>query len=294
MRARFPLLSASAVALVLLAPARLGAQAQDAALLAAEHAVSELSSDSGLAPAVLGALASAGVLLWPGAPVVAGAENVRRLIGALPGGDSLRLTWQPLGIELARDSTLGMTWGVAVGTGRRTPAPPQLGRYIATWRRTDNRWTIEALLIIGLQPAVTAVPRGIPFSLPPAKASGPAGPFVSADLAFARLAGDSGAAVAFERWAAPNAIVLGGRGLLVQGPQAIAQGVAGEASWRWHPVAGGASGSGDLGWTVGEAVIAPKEGEPSYSKYLTVWVRRQGGPIRFLTDGGSSRPGPSP
>lgn len=290
MTTRFTLLIAMGAACVVVVPAGLDAQGQDAALLAAERAASELSGDSGFAPAVLRTMDPAGVLLWPGAPVVAGPTNMRRLLESLPGGDSLRLVWQPLGIQLARDSTLGVTWGVAAGTNRRLPAPPRMGRYIAAWRRKDDRWTIAALLLIGLQPELTAVPSAIPLTLPPAGASGPAGPFVSADLAFARLAGDSGAAVAFERWAAPDAIVFGERGLLVQGPQAIARGVAGEAVWRWHPVAGGASQSGDLGWTVGEAVIAPKEGEPSYSKYLTVWVRRNGGPIRFLTDGGSSRP----
>jgi hypothetical protein len=291
MTTRFMPLIAILTASVVAIPARLEAQGQEAALLAAERAASELSSDSGLAAALSRAMQPAGVLLWPGAPVVAGLNNVRRLLESLPGGDSLRLVWQPLGIELAQDTTLGVTWGVAVGTGRRIPAPPKIGRYVATWWRQDNHWSIAALLFIGLSPAVTAVPSGVPPSLPPATASGPAGPFVSADLAFARLAGDSGAATAFERWAARDAMVFGGRGLLVHGPDAIAQGVVGDAVWRWHPVAAGASNRGDLGWTVGEAVIAPKEGKPSYSKYLTVWTRGNDGSIRFLTDGGSARPG---
>jgi hypothetical protein len=115
--------------------------------------------------------------------------------------------------------------------------------------------------------------------------------FLNADLAFARLAGDSGAALAFRRWAAPDAVIFGDRGLLTMGPQAIGRGVAGPAQWQWHPVSAGAARSGDLGWTVGEAVIAEKEGEPIYSKYLTIWARR-GGMVRFLTDGGNARPAP--
>jgi hypothetical protein len=57
-------------------------------------------------------------------------------------------------------------------------------------------------------------------------------------------------------------------------------------------VSAGAAPSGDLGWTVGEAVITAKDGERSYSKYLTVWTNR-GGVIRFLLDGGNGRP-PTP
>jgi hypothetical protein len=279
-----------AAACVGLLPAGVEAQGQEAALLDTERAVSEQSSDSGLVPAVLRAMEPAGVLLWPGAPVVSGSRDMRRLLQSLPGGNSLRLVWQPLGIALAQDSMLGVTWGIVVQSALRIPGPPGIGQYIAAWRRQEDHWVVAALVFIGLKPPVTAVPSGIPQTLAPATASGAAQPFVAADLAFARLAGDSGAATAFERWAAGDAMVFGRHGLLVQGPEAIGRAVAGEAAWRWHPVAAGASRSGDLGWTVGEAVITPKGAKPTYSKYLTVWVRRGGGSIRFLTDGGNSRP----
>jgi hypothetical protein len=135
---RFTFLVAAAFAGVL--PSGVEAQGQEAALLDAERAVSKQSSDSGLGPAVLRAMEPAGVLLWPGAPVMAGSHNVRRLLESLPGGDSLRVVWQPLGIALARDSTLGVTWGVAVESARRIPSPPEIGQYIAAWRRQDGHW----------------------------------------------------------------------------------------------------------------------------------------------------------
>jgi hypothetical protein len=230
------------------------------------------------------------MLLWPGAPVVVGAEEAKRLMVAISPRDTTRLTWQPLGVELARDSTLGVTWGVAVITPRLTPGAPQMGRYTAAWRHGRGRWTISALLFTGVKPVATSLAPGIPLSRSPVREAGPAGHFVAADLAFARLAGDSGAVVAFRIWAAPEAIVAGGSGLLTRGPDAIASGVAGPAVWRWHPVAAGSSRTGDLGWTVGEAVIKPETGEPTYSKYLTVWIHPPGSPIRFLTDGGNARP----
>jgi len=130
----------------------------------------------------------------------------------------------------------------------------------------------------------------IPLSRKASQAGGSGGPFVAADLAFARLAADSGAALAFERWAAPEAVTFGDRGLLTRGPKAIGRAVDFPAVWRWHPVAAGSAGTGDLGWTVGEATITSKDAVPTYSKYLTIWIRRSDGAIRFLTDGGNRRP----
>jgi hypothetical protein len=49
--------------------------------------------------------------------------------------------------------------------------------------------------------------------------------------------------------------------------------------------------NGNVGWTVGEAVITPQTGEPNYSKYLTVWRRSPDRQVRFTTDGGNGRPG---
>jgi hypothetical protein len=276
--------------LQLLLPLRLLAQGVEAELLAFDRAASALSSDSGLVTALAKFLDQRGVLLWPGAPVVIGPVESKRLILAISPQDTTRLTWQPLGLELSRDSTVGVTWGVAVLTPRLTPGAPYIGRYTAAWRRAGARWSISALLFTGVKPVATSLPPGIPLTRPPAPATGVAGHFLAADLAFARLAGDSGAAIAFRTWAARDAIVSGGSGVLARGPDAIANGVAGPAVWRWHPIAGGGSQTGDLGWTVGEAVITPEKEAPSYSKYLTVWRRPPGGPVRFLTDGGNARP----
>ncbi len=274
--------------LLLTAGQRIAAQDQRTALLTTERATAERSHDSGFADAVLGSMHRDGILLWPGAPVVAGASDLKRFLAGLP-TDSLQLTWQPLGVELARDSSLGITWGVSVaGASRRAP---EIGSYIAAWRRDGTSWTIAALVFAGMprlpKPKQTG---GIPPSRAAIEARGSGGPFVAADLAFARLAADSGAAVAFERWAAPEAVTFGDRGLLTRGPRAIGRAVDFPALWRWHPVAAGAAGSGDLGWTVGEAIIASKDRQPTHSKYLTIWTRQSNGAVRFLTDGGNGRP----
>jgi hypothetical protein len=268
---------------------RIAAQDQRTAILNAEQATAELSRDSGFAGAILGSMHRDGILLWPGAPVVAGASDLKRFLTALQ-ADSLQFTWQPLGVGLARDSSLATTWGVAVASASRKAPSPEIGSYIAAWRRDGTRWTIAAIVFDGLRRLPKPVLSGeIPASRKPIEARG-GGPFVAADLAFARLAADSGAAVAFERWAAPDAVTFGDRGLLTRGPKAIGRAVDFPAVWRWHPVAAGAAGTGDLGWTVGEATIARKDAAPTHSKYLTIWTRRSDGAVRFLTDGGNGRP----
>jgi hypothetical protein len=266
------------------------AQDPSAGLLTAERITAELSRDSGLVRALDRSIHPAGILLWPGAPIVQGGAEVRRLSTAMH-VDSLRLTWQPLGVQVAADSSLGITWGVAAATTGLDVPTPRLGRYIAAWRRDGARWTIAALVFSGLRVPEADIPNGIQLTRPPLEPRR-SGKFVAADLAFARLAADSGAAVAFERWAAPTAVTFGDRGMIANGPKAIARTVAGPALWRWHPVGAGAAKSGELGWTVGEAIITGEGSEPAYSKYLTAWVQLEDGSIRFLTDGGNNRPAP--
>ena len=268
------------------------AQGPAGALLAAERAVAVASTRGTVAPALVAALASDGTVLWPGAPVVVGPEPVRRLLSAQPLLDSLRITWQPLGVEVSTDGSIGATWGVAVAA--RDGSPPQLGRYIAVWRLESGSWKLAAFVGLGIAPPEAAVlPPGVgPLSLSPLPQAGPAAAFIAADLAFARLAGDSGAAVAFGRYAAPEAFMFGGGGIPNRGPDAIRRAFQGgpATTWAWHPVVAGASASGDLGYTVGEAVITPQGGPARYSKYLTIWRRLPDGSVRYLTDGGNPRP----
>src|SRR5688500_1160017 len=84
---------------------RLAAQELRTALLDVERAAAETSRDSGFARAILGNMHRDGILLWPGAPTVAGVSDLKRFLAGLQ-ADSLHLTWQPLGIDIARDSSL--------------------------------------------------------------------------------------------------------------------------------------------------------------------------------------------
>lgn len=278
------------VALSLLGSAPvLAAQDARTTLLETDRRAAQLASDSGLATALRQVLQRDGVLLWPAAPVLASASQIHDFLALRWRSTPLRMTWQPLEVELSQDSTLAALWGVVV-VNPQTLSGPAFGRFISLWNRDQSRWSMSGLVLIGsIMPAASPVPPGIPLSRPGARFSRESQPFVAADRAFARLAQDSGAATAFRTWADDHAVIFGGGGLLARGPSAIGRAVDGPERWVWHPVLASGAPSGDMGWTAGEAVITGKEGLPSYSKYLTVWVRRNG-VTRFLLDGGNARP----
>jgi len=265
------------------------AQSQRAVLLHTDRTMADSSWSAGFRATVTTGALPETVLLWPGAPVVKGLPAIGRLLESV----TLKATWQPIGAELSLDSTLGVTWGVTAAPPSGTGGPV-IGRYIATWQRepgTGSTWRLAAMMFTDLTADESApAASGLPVELPPIQASGKVAPFVSADLAFARLAGDSGAAIAFERWAAPDAHMFAGGGILVEGPKAIGRVVSAPATWKWHPVAAGVSDDGSLGWTIGEAVITAADGHSGPSKYLTIWKRQPDGAILFLTDGGNGRP----
>ena len=273
------------------APAR--AQNPDPAgrLASAERSVVEAIAREGLAATLSNTLARDGALLWPGAPLVVGPDSARVLLLAQRGTlDTLQLSWQPLGLELSSDAGFGITWGVALAI------PPsrnvRYGRYIAAWRLSGDSWKLAAFVAIGIvPPAATVIPPELAaVHYAPLTPAGPGGPLVAADFAFARLAGDSGAALAFERFAASDGVTLGG--LLNRGPAAIGRALRGgpPSHWAWYPVLVGVAASRDLGFTVGHSEIKPEGGPATYGKYLTIWRRLPGGELRFVIDGGNVRP----
>jgi ketosteroid isomerase-like protein len=235
------------------------------------------------------------VLLYPGAPVVAGRDAVKQLLLRQDALKSLTLRWVPLHGEVSRDGSFGVTYGVTgIASGAGSAGPPlRFGKYLSAWRHEANRWVLVAHVAVGLLPSSSfQLPEGfVAPVLAPVALQGPVAAFARADLDFAALAGKSGAPSAFAAFAAPDAVTFAGTGELNRGPEAIRHWLDGDdAAWSWRPVAGG--GAADLGFTVGESVITPKDGAPSYGKYLTLWRREPGGKIRYLADGGNARPAP--
>ena len=265
-------------------------------LIAADRAAADTAMALGLPEAISRAASPDLVLVYPGAPVVAGRDAARQLLDAQAPLKSLTIRWVPLHAEVSSDGSFGVTYGVTgiASTSAPPAGPPRFGKYLSAWRRTPDGWKMAGHVEIGLLPAsLYTAPGGFAApALTPLPATGPIADFARADLQFAALAGKQGAPAAFAAFAAPDAVTFSGTGELARGPAAIKLWLGGdESAWSWRPVAGG--GAADLGFTVGESVITARGEAPSYGKYLTLWRREAGGAIRYIADGGNARPAPA-
>jgi ketosteroid isomerase-like protein len=247
-----------------------------AALLAADRAHARAAD-------FMSAFADDATYLHPGAALVRGKDAIRSALAGSPGP----VTWTPEYADVSDDGTLGYTYGW-------TRQRDLQGKYLACWRRQPEQpWRIIAYT--RTQPATGG-------ARPPARHVVPAAPvrgradsheLLSADSAFSALSVAQGARAAFVAFAAADAVTLGpGGGPMNHGPVAIAatfNGFPADAVLEWAPVTAQVAGSGDLGCTVGEALVRARG---SYSKYLTVWKRQADGAWKFVADGGNARPAP--
>ena len=251
------------------------------ALLAANRSLSA----SGFARAFTDSAA----YLYPGAPLLRGADAIRSFLGTQ---DSIvTLTWVPAFADVSLDGRLGFTYGWTQSAGMR-------GKYLACWRKTSGGgrggWRIAAY---AMTKPVLVSDSAPPQSRTPglsAQVRGRADPraLMSADSAFAALSVSAGAKTAFRAFAAEDAVSFGSGAQMSEGREAIAAGFDGFPSGAvldWWPVGADIAQSGDLGCTVGEATIASLR---HYSKYLTIWKRQPDGVWKFVADGGNARPAP--
>lgn len=264
-------------------------------LFKADRQLSAVALKSGMRAAFANVLADDARFLYDRAPVVAGKSNIVGMLSSQPLLDSMRVQWFPLVVTTSADGTLGATWGVTtILSAPNDTTTPRFGKYISMWRRTsDGNWQLVAHVDVGLTSAKVAVPGNMSPQADPFSGSGAA--FAKADREFSQMAGASGAARSFGAFAASDAMTLPGNFEIVVGPAAIearmAESPAAVAKWEWHPVYSEGAASGDLGFTVGEAVITPPGATPDkafHSKYLTVWRRQPDGSLRYIVDGGNS------
>ena len=256
------------------------------ALIEADRSASSTIWKSGLREGLRAAFEPDASLRVPGAPLL----TARALL--VPGTDLdapvplVRLSWDAVGVHISNDSSIGTTWGIAMNL--QESKPPSMGRYVAVWRHGGSGWRIVAYSLLGIAPPASKEWSHFRRTIPDAVTEVDAQRFFETDRAFARAAADGKAVTAFRTWAAPDAIMFERRGFMITGPDMIGKAVEGPARWSWEPLVGG--GSGDLGWTVGEAVIAPDEAPPVRTKYLSVWRTSADGTLRFILDAGSVRP----
>lgn len=252
-------------------------------LLAADAAAADTARLIGL-PSALNRISTPDVVvLYPGAPILAGRDMATRVLAAqpaLPRG----MSWVPLYAEVSDDGRMGISYGV---TGTESM---RFGKYLSAWRRGSDGWKLVAHAQLGIAPpSAFRAPQGfIPAVLPGISAS--AADFARADAEFAAHAARQGAPDAFAKYIAADGVMFPATGEIIRG-RAEARRLLSEGprtTWVWRPLIAG--GSGDIGWTVGEAVITPANGSPFYTKYLSLWRRERDGSIRFIADGGNARP----
>lgn len=272
-----------------------------ASLIAAGNAVSDAIAEGGVVEGLGGALTGNAVFLSPREPVVAGRDAVLGFLSGDPNAPS-DLGWEVIVADVSTDASQGYTWAhgsftIDLGSGAATTP----GFFLTYWRRTTGgRWKIEAFVfnVGGPQPLPLPEGFGTPEkkhrrAFPPTDLQTLRQELRATDKAFSAMSVAEGSGPAFEHYAAPDAIVVGG--LFVFGPEAIGEAFTGppEDKVSWKPRFADAAASGDLGFTVGEAVFELGTGT-FYSKYLTVWQRQKNGDWRFVADLGSSRPAPTP
>ena len=271
-----------------------------ASLLEADKAASMAVFQKGLMSGLQDFLTDDAILLYEGAPIVAGRGRVIQVLGSQPRLGQLKIQRLPVIVAISEDGNYGTTSGASI-IGRVGQAPDsthEYGHYIAVWRRSGEGtpWKVVAIVENGLagSDSVT-VPAGLDRA-PPPLITGPARAFADADVAFAKMAADSGAHAAFGNYAAPDATTPPGESEMTVGATAIRARMSNparmQALWSWHPVYAGSSTGGDFGYTVGEATIRSSSATDAsvyQGKYLTVWQKQPDGSIKFILDSGNAR-----
>ena len=243
------------------------------------------------------------VYLRGGLPIVRGRDAARAIAAAESLAAPFAVRWQPVRAEASRDGQSGYSYGYTIvsTTSNGTPAI-RVDRYIAYWRLLPVGWRIAAYAeTYGAPPTALTLPPQLASAAMPNVAmerrNGPLEAIRATDMEFSTDATKYGTGAAFGRYAAADAQMFSGPGEFINGPHAISESFGSPTeknSLVWHPVHGEVAASGDLGFTVGNAVFTGVREDGAklerFSKYLTVWKKQRDGTWRFVVDGGSARP----
>jgi ketosteroid isomerase-like protein len=275
---------------------------QRAALTAAGNAVSAAIVSDGIVAGLGGALAEDGLLLSPRTNTLVGRAAATEFLATVPIAPSA-MSWEVIAAEVSNDGTQGYTWAqgsVTIDFGAGAQTVPNF--FLIYWRRgASDVWEIAAFVFNRGGPETLPLPDGFGTpdnkhrrNFPNTDVAEQRQAVLSADAAFSAYSVDNGSGPAFERFAAPNAIAVGG-GQFVLGPAALGEAFAGGPNdvVSWVPRFADVAASGDLGFSVGDATFdLPDDGVLFYSKYLTVWQKQNTGEWRYVADLGNNRPGP--
>jgi ketosteroid isomerase-like protein len=243
------------------------------------------------------------VYLRGGLPIVRGRGAAKAIAAAESIAAPFAVRWQPVRAETSRDGQSGYSYGYTIVSSSSANVPAiRVDRYIAYWRHLPQGWRIAAYAeTYGTPPTTLTIPaEAAPAAmsdLPMPRRTGALEAIRAADSDFSNDATKFGTGEAFGRYAASDAQIFSGPGEFISGPHAISESFGPPTEKNtlvWHPVHGEVAASGDLGFTVGNAVFTGYREDGARiqrnSKYLTVWKKQTDGSWRYVVDGGSSRP----
>jgi ketosteroid isomerase-like protein len=279
------------------------AEAAHDELLRADIARADSVMRRGMAEGLAVNLTDDVVYLRGGLPILRGRDAARAIASAESLSAPFAVRWQPVRAEASRDGQSGYSYGYTIVSTTANGAPAlRVDRYIAYWRLLPVGWRIAAYAeTYGAPPTTLTLPpeatsAAMP-NIPMPRRSGALEAIRSADVEFSNDATKHGTGVAFGRYAAADAQIFSGPGEFISGPHAISESFGPPTEKNtlvWHPVHGEVAASGDLGFTVGNAVFTGVREDGAkierFSKYLTVWKKQQDGTWRYVVDGGSARP----
>jgi ketosteroid isomerase-like protein len=286
---------------LVVSPAVMRAQTQNPVppeLATLDHATAQRAGARGLDAALAPVLSPEAVLLWPGAPVVRGRTAILALLAAQPERFK-HIMWDAVAAQLSNDGGLAVTYGTTT-TLPSAGDSAHRGRFIGAWRRSGaGGWELLGLCLGGWPSNEDYIAPAV--RLEPLPALARENSYARVDYDFAGLALRAGVGVAYETYAAADAIAAGTRVQpYIRGPANIRRAFEGaganRATWSWWPVYAAGDSTGAIGLTVGEGEIGGTNsaGQPhvDHTKYMTLWRREADGTIRFIADGGSLRPAP--
>ena len=284
--------------------AQLDLRVERASLTAAGNALSSALAIQGVAAALDAAFVDDALLLSPRVNVLSGRAAAGTFLTSDPLAPSA-LQWSVEIAEVSSDGTQGYTWSQGSSTydfGTGAIARPTF--FLTYWRRAavGEDWTVAGLVVSIGGPSTGEIPAGFGTpdtkhrrTFPNTEVTEQRAEILSVDAAFSATSVAQGSGPAFEQFAAPNAIGVGG-GQYIFGPEALGEAFSSEPTdiISWIPRFSDAAPSGDLGFSVGEATFDFGPAGTFYSKYLTVWQKQDTGAWRYVADLGNNRPAPAP
>jgi len=278
-------------------------------LLAFDRLHSDLTERDGIVDGFVSLLTPEALYLHAGSVLIQGRDQAREFLAqAYSGPSTFQLRWTAMAGDASEDGRLGYTigWTELTVTAPDGTSTVQYGKYLSFWQWGSGGWRVVAYVRNPSPGPPPPPPEGFPLlagdhgTPQPGEVEAIRAELLDTDAAFSELSVEQGRAVAFPAYVADDGVQLPGGGQMVFGREAITQFFASapiEQVLSWTPDFADGAGSGDLGFTVGNAVLQVPRPDGtftySHSKYLTVWVRQADGSWKYLIDGGNGSPPPT-